>query len=86
METERHYEKFGGPYVQLHRADLQSALFKIASQHGVQVHTKSRVIDFDLDQPAIIFDDGRKVEADLVIAADGEAVSEEAGVSKQHLY
>ena len=72
MDTERHKEKFGGPYVQLHRADLQMALLKVATRNGVRIHTKSRVVDIDLDRPAIMIEGGLKVEADLVIGADGK--------------
>ena len=30
MKTETHLEHFGGPYVHIHRADLQQALLKVA--------------------------------------------------------
>lgn len=73
METEIHYEKFGGPYIQLHRADLQEGLVKVATENGVQLNVNSRVVDFDFGQPTIILEDGRRVDVDLVIAADGQS-------------
>lgn len=75
MSTERYHEKFGGPYVQLHRADLQKALFQKASSNGVRVYTNSRIVDIDVEAPAIVLEDGQTVQVDLVIAADGEFCS-----------
>jgi 2-polyprenyl-6-methoxyphenol hydroxylase-like FAD-dependent oxidoreductase len=72
MEIETFHQKFGGPYVQLHRADLQSGLLTVAKENGVQIHTNSRVADFDLDKPEIILADGQSIHVDLVVSADGE--------------
>ncbi|MCJ1386032.1 hypothetical protein MMC17_009157 [Xylographa soralifera] len=71
MQTEEHDQLYGGPYVQVHRADLQRALLKIAARNGVNVHVKSRVVDYDFDVPAMILQDGQRIEKDLVLAADG---------------
>lgn len=71
METEKHHERYGGPYVQVHRADLQQALLKVALQHGVIVHTGSRVVDYDFDTPAMVLPNGQRIEKDLIVAADG---------------
>ena len=71
LKTEEHIQCFGGPYVQTHRADLQQALVKVAIENDVKVHTNSRIIDYDFNIPAIILHDGRKIEMDLIFAADG---------------
>ena len=71
METEDHHKKYGGPYVQVHRADLQQSLLKVAECNGVKVHTKSRVVDFDFDTPAMILQNGQRIEKDLIFAVDG---------------
>ena len=73
MKTEEHRKKYGGPYVQVHRADLQWSLLKVAERNGVKVHTKSRVVDFDLDTPAMNLQDGQRIEKDLIFAVDGES-------------
>ena len=72
METEEHGRKYGGPYVQVHRADLQQALLKVAECNGVKVHTNSRIVDYDFDMPAMVTRDGEKIEKDMIFAADGE--------------
>lgn len=73
METEEHHKRYGGPYVQVHRADLQQSLLKIAERNGVKVNTKSPIVDYDFDTPAMILDDGQRIEKDLVLAADGKS-------------
>ena len=71
METETHLERSGGPYVQIHRADLQQALIKVALRHNVKISTMSRIVDFDTSKPAMILEDGKIIEEDLILAADG---------------
>ena len=75
MKTEEHYQRFGGPYVQVHRSDLQQALLKAATANGVKIQTNCRVIDLNLDQPALILEDRRDIEKDLILAADGNSES-----------
>ena len=73
MKTEEHHEQYGGPYVQVHRADRQQSLLKVAERNGVKVHTKSRVVDYDFDKPTMVLHDGQRIEKDLVFSADGES-------------
>lgn len=73
METEEHQKRYGGPYVQVHRADLQQSLLKVAERNGVKVHTKSRIVDYDFDTPAMVSQDGSRIEKDLILAADGRS-------------
>ena len=72
MDTEEHQNRYGGPYVQVHRADLQQSLLKVAEHNGVKVHRKSRIVDYDFDTPAMVTHDGSRIEKDLILAADGK--------------
>ena len=57
----------------VHRADLLRILFDRAVQGGVQVRTGQVIssIDDSGDRPVIILQDESRLEADLVIGADG---------------
>ena len=59
--------------MQVHRGDLQWSLLKVAECNGVNVHTNSRVVDFDFDTPAMILQDGQRIEKDLIFAVDGQS-------------
>ena len=64
-------ERFGAPYVGIHRADLQAALSAAAGLD--HIHLRKRLVDID-DRGAravLRFDDGSSADADLVIGADG---------------
>ena len=74
MTTESHRERISGPYIQVHRADLQQSLLKIALKDGVQVYTKSRVANYDLSRTTRILEDGQETQLDLILAADGESL------------
>ena len=64
-------QRFGAPYVGIHRADLQTILSSAAGLDRIQL--RKRLVDID-DTGAyavLRFDDGTSAEADLVIGADG---------------
>ena len=64
-------QRFGAPYVGIHRPDLQAVLATAAGMD--RIHLKKRLVDID-DRGAsavLHFDDGATAEADLVIGADG---------------
>lgn len=65
--------KFGGPYYLMHRADFHTALVKCAGQLGVEIQTRSRIINYSSDESAASVQtaDGRVVSADFIVAADG---------------
>lgn len=71
-ESEFRSYGFGGPYVLLYRADLQSALWRVAVERGVEYRLGSRVVYVDCEAGRLILEGGEVVEADLVVAADGE--------------
>ncbi|MEX5298235.1 FAD-dependent monooxygenase [Kocuria sp. CPCC 205292] len=64
-------ERFGAPYVGIHRADLQQILSGALGTDGL--HLSKRLVDVDDDGAAAVlrFEDGSTAEADLVIGADG---------------
>ena len=64
-------ETHGAPYYLVHRADLHIALLDAAKEAGVKVQSKTRIVDYDFDQPSATADDGRVFTADLIVAADG---------------
>lgn len=72
-------ERYGAPYLQLHRADVHFGLLDVAtSEHGegpaAQIVTNALVTSVDLSdptQPAVVTDAGERYAADVVIGADG---------------
>ncbi|OCL07385.1 FAD/NAD(P)-binding domain-containing protein [Glonium stellatum] len=67
------WEKYGAPFVDLHRVDLQQAFVQRAQELGVKLVLGERVssIDFDALRPTVFTDTKVEYAADLVIAADG---------------
>lgn len=67
--------RYGAPYVGIHRADLQQTLSGAAGMERIRLGRRLVGIDdegaFDGGPARLRFDDGSKVEADLVIGADG---------------
>jgi salicylate hydroxylase len=64
-------ERFGAPYLGIHRADLQAVL---SSAAGVErIHLSKKLVDIDDSGACAVlrFDDGSRAEADLVVGADG---------------
>ncbi|KAL1863066.1 hypothetical protein VTK73DRAFT_6491 [Phialemonium thermophilum] len=70
----------GAPFVDLHRVDLQQALYERAKELGVRFRLGERVVaaDFggdvggkDSHRPSVTTQSGAVVSGDLVIAADG---------------
>jgi salicylate hydroxylase len=66
-------QRYGAPYLTLHRADLQQLLLQAAQQAGTRLHTGSRVVSVAEHADAVnaVLDDGRRIEADAAVAADG---------------
>jgi 2-polyprenyl-6-methoxyphenol hydroxylase-like FAD-dependent oxidoreductase len=64
-------ERYGAPYLFLHRADLHAAIEAIAPA-GV-VHLNRKLVGFDADAQGVslTFADGERVHADALIGADG---------------
>jgi len=64
-------QRFGAPYVGIHRADLQAILSAAVGLDAIRLRTRLVDIDDTGARAALRFDDGRTSEADLVIGADG---------------
>lgn len=66
-------EKYGSYYWDMHRADLQLAMFERAKNLGVRFQFGTLVTDVNSKIPQLTTDKGEKITGDLVIAADGES-------------
>ena len=63
--------EYGFPQWQCYRPDFQMILYDAAIEDGVQVKFGHKVKDVDVEKGELVFDDGSKVGADLIVAADG---------------
>ncbi|WP_217240788.1 FAD-dependent monooxygenase [Streptomyces sp. AC555_RSS877] len=64
-------EAFGAPYLQVHRADLQHALAATVPPRSMRLNTPVVGIDQDDEGACVTTASGERLEADLVVAADG---------------
>ncbi|KAK8024713.1 FAD-dependent monooxygenase OpS4 [Apiospora arundinis] len=65
--------RYGAPFLDMHRVELQRALYERARALGVRFRLGEKVVDLALDQarPEVITAGGARTAADLVVAADG---------------
>ena len=54
------------------RALYQKVLYRAAQEAGVEIRLGCHVSSINQDLPAALLSDGEKIEADLIIGADGE--------------
>src|SRR5262245_50184530 len=64
-------ERYGAPYLTLHRGDLHAALASIVPAGCVRLGKKLVAISANGPRIGLAFADGSEVEADAVIGADG---------------
>jgi salicylate hydroxylase/6-hydroxynicotinate 3-monooxygenase len=64
-------ERFGAPYLCMHRAELHAALASIVPTERVHLGKRLVALDDDGDRVRLTFGDGSQAEADLVVGADG---------------
>lgn len=67
-------EKYGAPYVTIHRADMQALLLAaVQKQSGVQLNLDSAVARFTQPPQGVALQmvDGREAQGDLLVGADG---------------
>ncbi|KAH9207837.1 hypothetical protein DL95DRAFT_428931 [Leptodontidium sp. 2 PMI_412] len=65
-------EKYKSPFWDMHRADLQIALFERAKELGVNFRLGALVGAIDLETPSATLASGECIEGDLIVAADGD--------------
>lgn len=63
--------QYGAPYIVVHRAVLHAILHRHAVRAGAEVLLDSKVVKYDFDNGAVVLRDGQKLDADLVVASDG---------------
>lgn len=64
-------DRYGAPFLDLHRVDLQRALYNRAVSLGVKFELNQRAQSIDFDTPEVTTASGAKFRSDLVVAADG---------------
>lgn len=67
-------ERFGAPYVAVHRVDLHEELMRLAAVNqpgGVHLHLSSPVVRIYQEEGLVEFEDGSVEQADLIVGADG---------------
>ena len=64
-------QKYGAPYLLMHRADLHAAIESVLPPGLVRFNHKLVGIDQNASQVTLAFADGSRVSADAVIGADG---------------
>ncbi|KAL9092408.1 MAG: hypothetical protein Q9159_000916 [Coniocarpon cinnabarinum] len=64
-------QRYGAPFWDLHRVDLQRALASRAKALGVQVRLGADVIDVDFASRTVVLASGERVEGDVIMCADG---------------
>lgn len=66
-------EKDWGPRINGHRGELYGIIYDYACETGVDIRFGTRAVDYfeDGEGAGVILDDGNKLSADLVVAAEG---------------
>lgn len=64
-------ERYGAPYLTLHRGDLHAALADLVPRDSIQFGRKLRALDERGERVRLVFEDDSETEVDLLIAADG---------------
>ena len=63
--------RYGGPYINIHRGDLHGVLEKAVAPNTIVFDHRLVGLDETRDAVLLTFDNGFRVEADIVIGADG---------------
>lgn len=67
-------QQYGHPYVMFHRADLHQALVQGVRQRdpaAIRLNSRCESVDLSGSRPAVVLANGERIEADLVVGADG---------------
>ena len=63
--------RYGAPYLFMHRADLHAAIYAAVPAGIVTLGRKLAALDIGAQRTSLLFEDGGRVTADVVIGADG---------------
>lgn len=63
---------YGAPYIVVHRAVLHAILHRHVVGAGAEIRLDCRVVDYDFENGVVVLQNGGRLQADLVVAADGE--------------
>lgn len=64
--------KYKSPFWDMHRADLQIAMYERATELGVKFSFGSLVTAIDYKVPSVTISSGENFTGDLIVAADGK--------------
>jgi 6-hydroxynicotinate 3-monooxygenase len=64
-------QRFGGPYLNIHRGDLHAALEKGVAPGSIAYNHRLLALEETSDAIRLVFENGIKVDADIVVGADG---------------
>ncbi|KAI1769354.1 FAD binding domain protein [Hypoxylon sp. FL1150] len=64
-------DRYGAPFWDIHRADLQAALVRRAQSLGVAIRLGADVQHVDFESASVAMADGQTVQGDVVLGADG---------------
>lgn len=65
-------DRYGAPYIVVHRAVLHAILHKHAVNLGAKLQLDSKVVNYEFENGAVNLHNGTRLTADLVVGADGE--------------
>ncbi|MCJ1355885.1 MAG: hypothetical protein MMC33_005877 [Icmadophila ericetorum] len=72
-------ERYGAPYLHIHRADYHKVLVAEAERLGVSILVRSAVTDINFEKPSLYLKNGLEFYADVILGADGlKSVTREA--------
>ncbi|CAK7565216.1 MAG: hypothetical protein SEPTF4163_003127 [Sporothrix epigloea] len=76
MDYHAYAKGANGPFMDFHRANLHKCLLDRAAELGVKLMTNARIADVEIagdaaEAATVVFADGRRMTADLVVGADG---------------
>ncbi|KAH6721740.1 putative monooxygenase [Leptodontidium sp. 2 PMI_412] len=64
-------DRYGAPYLVIHRADIHRILHEHGVKAGVKVRLGCKVVGYDFEGGGVTLESGEVLKADLVIAVDG---------------
>jgi salicylate hydroxylase len=64
-------EKYGAPYIVIHRADIHSILYEACVTAGVKISLGRKVVGYDGERGSLTLASGEVMDAELIVASDG---------------